>query len=137
MIKDLVEVMELEVELNYPTLGPWLLPRLKDSLMKILLRPYLSSNLLILKLVLMSPVGVPERPKALSKEIVLSKTNTRYVRSATLIDLVYCFVLYYFKEVNNIPMSTISIQCIHWSFSKKFKVEKWWGRYHKRFSWIM
>jgi len=40
------------------------------------------------------------------QEIVLSKTNTRYVRSATLIDLVYCFVLYYFKEVNNIPMST-------------------------------
>ena len=35
------------------------------------------------------------------QEIVLSKTNTRYVRSATLIDLVYCFVLYYFKEVNN------------------------------------
>ena len=40
------------------------------------------------------------------QEIVLSKTNTRYVRSATFIDLVYCFVLYYFKEVNNIPMST-------------------------------
>tara|TARA_B100000809_G_scaffold174652_1_gene171919 strand:- start:248 stop:1222 length:975 start_codon:yes stop_codon:yes gene_type:complete len=40
------------------------------------------------------------------QEIVLSKTNTRYVRSATLIDLVYCFVLYYFKEMNNIPMST-------------------------------
>jgi hypothetical protein len=40
------------------------------------------------------------------QEIVLSKTNTRYVRSATLIDLVYCFVLYYFKEINNIPMST-------------------------------
>lgn len=40
------------------------------------------------------------------QEIVLSKTNTRYVRSATLIDLVYCFVLYYFKELNNIPMST-------------------------------
>ncbi len=40
------------------------------------------------------------------QEIVLSKTNTRYVRSATLIDLVYCFVLYFFKELNNIPMST-------------------------------
>jgi len=40
------------------------------------------------------------------QEIVLSKTNTRYVRSATLIDLVYCFVLYFFKEINNIPMST-------------------------------
>ena len=31
------------------------------------------------------------------QEIVLSKTNTRYVRSATMIDLVYCFVLYFFK----------------------------------------
>ena len=40
------------------------------------------------------------------QEIVMSKTNTRYVRSATLIDLVYCFVLYFFKELNNIPMST-------------------------------
>ena len=40
------------------------------------------------------------------QEIVLSKTNTRYVRSATLIDLVYCFVLYYFKEINDLPMST-------------------------------
>ena len=40
------------------------------------------------------------------QEIVLSKTNTRYIRSATLIDLVYCFVLVYFKEMNSIPMST-------------------------------
>ena len=40
------------------------------------------------------------------QEIVLAKTNTRYVRSATLIDLVYCFVLYFFKELNDIPMST-------------------------------
>ena len=40
------------------------------------------------------------------QEIVLTKTNTRYVRSATLIDLVYCFVLYFFKELNDIPMST-------------------------------
>ena len=43
------------------------------------------------------------------QEIVMSKTNTRYVRSATLIDLVYCFVLYFFKELNNIPMSTTAI----------------------------
>ena len=31
------------------------------------------------------------------QEIVMSKTNTRYVRSATLIDLIYCFVQYFFK----------------------------------------
>lgn len=40
------------------------------------------------------------------QDIVLSKTNTRYVRSATMIDLLYCFVLYFFKELNSIPMST-------------------------------
>jgi len=37
---------------------------------------------------------------------VLNKKNTRYVRSATLIDLVYAFLLLYFKEMNDIPMST-------------------------------
>ena len=40
------------------------------------------------------------------QEIVLSKKNTRFVRSATIIDLVYAFLLLYFKELNNIPMST-------------------------------
>ena len=40
------------------------------------------------------------------QEIVLDKQNTKYVRSATLIDLVYAFLLLYFKQVNNIPMST-------------------------------
>jgi pimeloyl-ACP methyl ester carboxylesterase len=30
----------------------------------------------IIKLVLMSPVGIPERPKALSKEVVLGKTKS-------------------------------------------------------------
>lgn len=40
------------------------------------------------------------------QEIVLDKQNTKYVRSATLIDLVFAFLLLYFKELNNIPMST-------------------------------
>lgn len=40
------------------------------------------------------------------QQIVLDKQNTKYVRSATLIDLVYAFLLLYFKELNNIPMST-------------------------------
>ena len=40
------------------------------------------------------------------QEIVLDKQNTKYVRSATLIDLVYAFLLLYFKQINNIPMST-------------------------------
>jgi hypothetical protein len=38
--------------------------------------------------------------------IVLSKTNTKYVRSATIIDFVYAIILLYFKELNSIPMST-------------------------------
>ena len=40
------------------------------------------------------------------QQIVLEKHNTRYVRSATLIDLFYLVILYFFKELNNIPMST-------------------------------
>ena len=40
------------------------------------------------------------------QQIVLEKHNTRYVRSATIIDLVYFLILYFFKELNDIPMST-------------------------------
>ena len=40
------------------------------------------------------------------QQIVLDKQSTKYVRSATLIDLAYAFLLLYFKQMNNIPMST-------------------------------
>jgi len=40
------------------------------------------------------------------QQLVISKTNTKFVRSATIIDLVYAFLLLYFKQYNNIPMST-------------------------------
>ena len=40
------------------------------------------------------------------QKIVLDKQNTRYVRSATIIDLVYAFILLFFKQYNDIPMST-------------------------------
>ena len=40
------------------------------------------------------------------QNIVLEKHNTRYVRSATLIDGVYWIILFFFKELNDIPMST-------------------------------
>ena len=40
------------------------------------------------------------------QKIVLEKHNTRYVRSATLIDLFYWLILWFFKELNDIPMST-------------------------------
>ena len=38
--------------------------------------------------------------------IVLEKTGSRFMRSATIIDLIYAIILWYFKELNSIPMST-------------------------------
>ena len=40
------------------------------------------------------------------QQIVLSKTNVHYVRSATIVDLIYTIILWYFKSYNSIPMST-------------------------------
>ena len=40
------------------------------------------------------------------QEIVLSKSGTRFMRSATIIDFSYALILWYFKQHNNIPMST-------------------------------
>jgi len=40
------------------------------------------------------------------QKIILEKHNTRYIRSATIIDLVYWAILFFFKELNDIPMST-------------------------------
>ncbi|MEM9387951.1 MAG: hypothetical protein AAGA68_23050 [Pseudomonadota bacterium] len=40
------------------------------------------------------------------QKIVLTKTHTTDIRAATLIDFVYGCVLFYFKQLNDIPMST-------------------------------
>lgn len=40
------------------------------------------------------------------QKIILEKTGSRFTRSATIIDFVYACLLYFFKELNNIPMST-------------------------------
>ena len=40
------------------------------------------------------------------QEIVVEKTNTKYVKSAIVVDLVYAVILIFFKQINNIPMST-------------------------------
>lgn len=40
------------------------------------------------------------------QQIVLVKINTSDIRSATIIDFIYGLVLYYFKELNDVPMST-------------------------------
>lgn len=40
------------------------------------------------------------------QKIVKAKTNTVDIRSATIIDFTYALLLLYFKELNNVPMST-------------------------------
>lgn len=40
------------------------------------------------------------------QSIVKAKTNTSDIRSATIIDFSYAIILYFFKELNNVPMST-------------------------------
>jgi len=40
------------------------------------------------------------------QKVIYSKTGTRYTRSATIIDFVYAIILLYFKQYNDIPMST-------------------------------
>ena len=40
------------------------------------------------------------------QKIVLAKTNTTDIRSATIIDFTYAMVLLFFKNVSNVPMST-------------------------------
>ena len=40
------------------------------------------------------------------QKVVDSKVNTEDIRSATIIMVIYAFVLMYFKEMSNIPMST-------------------------------
>jgi hypothetical protein len=40
------------------------------------------------------------------QDIINEKTNVTDVRAATLVDLVYAVILFYFKLYNNVPMST-------------------------------
>ncbi len=40
------------------------------------------------------------------QKVVLTKTNTTDIRSGTLVDLIYGIVLFLFKEVSHLPMST-------------------------------
>ena len=53
------------------------------------------------------------------QKIVYSKTGTRYTRSATIIDFVYAIILLYFKQYNDIPMSTT------WVFVGLYAEESW------------
>lgn len=40
------------------------------------------------------------------QEVVINKHGARFARSTTIINLVYAAILFYFKELNNLPMST-------------------------------
>lgn len=40
------------------------------------------------------------------QHIVLSKTNTTDIRSATIVDFIYGLILFFFKELSHLPMST-------------------------------
>lgn len=40
------------------------------------------------------------------QQIVKSKTNTTDIRSATIIDFLFALILLFFKEINDVPMST-------------------------------
>ena len=40
------------------------------------------------------------------QEVVINKHGTRFARSSTIINLVYAFILFFFKELNDLPMST-------------------------------
>jgi hypothetical protein len=40
------------------------------------------------------------------QKIVRAKSNTGDIRSATIIDFIYGIILFFFKELNNVPMST-------------------------------
>jgi len=68
------------------------------------------------------------------QKIVKSKTNTMDIRSATFIDLIYGVVLYFFKELNNIPMSTTWVfvgllagreLAMRYNIDKKLEVGVW------------
>lgn len=40
------------------------------------------------------------------QKVILEKTGSRFMRSATIIDFVYAMILLYFMKLNNVPMST-------------------------------
>lgn len=66
-----------------------------------------ASNLAISLAILLALLGYIFMSKGGAiQEIVKAKTNTVDIRSATIIDATYGIVLFYFKELNNVPMST-------------------------------
>ncbi len=63
--------------------------------------------LLLVMFVLVGSLGLIFRKQGGKiNRIVLEKSGARFMRSATIIDLAFAVLLYIFKEVNSIPMST-------------------------------
>lgn len=76
------------------------------------------------------------------QKIVKLKTNTKDIRSATIIDFMFAFILLYFKQMNNIPMSTTWVFvgllagreiAMHYSIMHK-KPKKVWKHIFKDFT---
>jgi len=72
------------------------LPRQLDILLLAIVLIYLSILLFYIFYIHGGPI----------QKVVLDKTGTRYARSATIINTIYAIVLYFFKELNDLPMST-------------------------------
>lgn len=66
----------------------------------------LSELMLSLIFILLLLAFVFQRKGGKIQDVVIQKTNTANIRSATLIDLIYGIVLYVFTVVNTVPMST-------------------------------
>lgn len=58
------------------------------------------------------------------QKIVLTKTNTVDPRSATFVDLIYAFILLYFKELNDVPMSTTRVFWACW-LAARLRLPMW------------
>ena len=72
------------------------LPRQLDLSLLLIVMAYFTSLLFYIFYIQGGPI----------QKVVLEKTGTRYARSATIINVIYAGVLFYFKELNDLPMST-------------------------------
>jgi len=72
------------------------LPRQLDLSLLLIVMAYFTSLLFYIFYIQGGPI----------QKVVLEKTGTRYARSATIINIIYAGVLFYFKELNDLPMST-------------------------------
>ena len=72
------------------------LPRQLDLTLLLIVMGYFTSLLFYIFYIQGGPI----------QKVVLEKTGTRYARSATIINVIYAAVLFYFKELNDLPMST-------------------------------